>query len=300
MKKLSPGLMKKMEEVTDEDIEAMRKESKLEESKWKENMLEKRKLEESTSHKRPPRLMPKKQKEIKKPEPTEHPVFKKKILNLKNTEAEQKDMLEKNASRRRTPHLKSKKSKPEPTELPLSKPKRITAELIEPKQKESKIEKSTFRRCTLLLQLKRPEKVTDESIEVIRKENLIEIEESNSRRCTLRLKLKVIRKNLFKVRKEEKMKVIEARASRKSKCSSDVIVCELHEEDDAMVQEIKRAINEAQITEDQVYAAFGRPDGWNNYSRLLALHTMTMKEFLGWAELLKMDVLVSLVPRRKS
>jgi hypothetical protein len=113
--------------------------------------------------------------------------------------------------------------------------------------------------------LERMKKVTDEDIETRRKESKL-VENASRRRVPGR------------------------------KCSSDIIVFESHEDDDVMVQEIKRAVNEAQITLDQIYAKVTRATGWNYYYSVLTRHKTTMESFQAWAELLEMETVVKLVP----
>jgi hypothetical protein len=92
---------------------------------------------------------------------------------------------------------------------------------------------------------------------------------------------------------------VRERFPNRKRCSG-IIVFELHEDDDVMVQEVKRAVNKAQFTLDELYAAIKEPTRSNYYRALRTRHTMTMKNFQAWAELLGLEAVVRLVPRGKS
>jgi hypothetical protein len=81
-------------------------------------------------------------------------------------------------------------------------------------------------------------------------------------------------------------------------CSSDIIELEIYEEDDPAVRAIKRALNAAEITLDDVYEKVGRGIGWNYYYGLLKRHTTTMKTFEAWAEILDLRTSVRLLPKK--
>lgn len=84
----------------------------------------------------------------------------------------------------------------------------------------------------------------------------------------------------------------------RSSTSSDIIQYNIEEDDDDMVRVLKETINDKHITMNDVYMRFGQGKGWNLIYGLRMRHTISLSCFNEWADMLDMEVKITLTDRQ--
>ena len=84
----------------------------------------------------------------------------------------------------------------------------------------------------------------------------------------------------------------------RSSNSSDILSYVIDDDDDDMVRVLKETINEKHITMNDLYSRFGQGKGWNLIYGLRMRHTISLACFNEWAEVLDMEVKITLTDRQ--
>ena len=84
------------------------------------------------------------------------------------------------------------------------------------------------------------------------------------------------------------------------KSSTDVIVYEHDDDDSVLVTLLKDAVNEAEITLEDMYLQMPKGKAWNYYYGLLTRRSTTIETFVSWADFLGYDVRIELVEKPRT